>query len=274
MTTPSDTIAASNINTELGRASNTSLNMNERVIRQLANSVINANMSPASTSISFDNLRSKSRVQTQTLSSGTVVQRDITGENLFWNLGATIPPSIARWDVGSGSEWTSLGGDIQTDSLDIQFDPTSALRADPSNWAITSSGATYGIRVTISGTRRNLGLGSRILVAFFDRSGIGPGAGSTWSPPDTPINYSYITEHENTEFNLTEQPFTISSEIVAQNINPALQASSPLEWTLTRLKTYGANNYLSIICAASPWLNNESMFKISSISITVQTQIN
>jgi len=63
MTTPSSTITAGDVNTELGRSSTASMSLNEEKVRRLADQT--------SGTVTFDNLRNKSR--TKTYNSGQVV---------------------------------------------------------------------------------------------------------------------------------------------------------------------------------------------------------
>jgi len=135
VTTPGGVITAANINTELQRSSNASLNLNDKRVRQLAE-YTNSDGSPIyDTTISYNNLRSKSRARGDVIYASSPANRVVDASHWDWI------------DMGSGTWRSILSPALQntmyvTNSLDLRFDFSSSHLA--SDWNFTQAGIFMG----------------------------------------------------------------------------------------------------------------------------------
>jgi hypothetical protein len=101
MPLPTGTISMSEVNTELGRASNTNISLNEGVVRTLAG--------VASGAISMDNLRGKSNRAPYS----DVSTYSYTGADQYFTVPSSITTiKVRAWGAGGGSGFVGpVGGD-------------------------------------------------------------------------------------------------------------------------------------------------------------------
>lgn len=109
MTTPAGTIAASNINTEFGRAGGSAVSMNNSSVRALGGDVSVRGIANSGTSFSMNSLRSKSKTKSAQVYVAAAATRSTGVENTNWSL------SWPYASIGNpGYDWVS-------DSLDLWF---------------------------------------------------------------------------------------------------------------------------------------------------------
>lgn len=119
MTTPSGTITAGDVNTELGRSATASMSLNEEKVRRLANQT--------SGTVTFDDLRNKSR--TKTYDSGVASPSRARSDsfyasNFFQSDGSWWAPHLSSYYVQSSA------GALDVDLYDTSAYANASIQTD------------------------------------------------------------------------------------------------------------------------------------------------
>lgn len=172
----SGAISLNNVNTELGNSGTATIGMNDRRSRQLADSVSDANMTPATGAYGMNSFYGKSRYRTATRYGTSAANRTNTGH--VWTNQGSGTWRCNPYPLG----WPSPGSAIDSDSLDILVSQNNNY-IDGTNW----SGG--GMTANINGA---LGAGTSwataYVIPFWNSSGPGNAPSGYGSQGATGIN--------------------------------------------------------------------------------------